>query len=80
LTDFNRSVFYDENIPADSFTPLAHAQDHHISPAKLTAVLRGGFKANKSLGLSCLPLQLLKHLGPTGIACMATFLNDSAVE
>ena len=38
------------------------------------------FKAQKSSGLSHMPLQLLKHLGPAGIKCMATFLNESAVE
>jgi hypothetical protein len=27
-----------------------------------------------------MPLQLLKHMGKTGIACMADFLNASAID
>ena len=30
--------------------------------------------------MSKVPLQLLKHLGPAGVQCMASFLNESAVE
>jgi hypothetical protein len=27
-----------------------------------------------------MPLQLLKHLGPDGVKCMAKFINDSAID
>jgi hypothetical protein len=30
--------------------------------------------------MSKLPLQILKHLGATGIECMAEFLNVSAID
>ncbi len=42
--------------------------------------MESGFKANKSSGLSQLPLHLLKHLGAAGIDCMCKFLNASAVR
>jgi hypothetical protein len=71
FTEFNKEFFYDASIPPDSYTPLSQAATQHISPAELTAVLAHNFKANKSSGLSCVPLQLLKHLGPQGIKCMA---------
>jgi hypothetical protein len=80
FTEFNKKIFYDETIPADTFTPLTQAETQHISPEELTAVLKHNFKANKSSGLSGMPLQILKHMGPAGVKCMATFLNKSAVE
>jgi hypothetical protein len=30
--------------------------------------------------MSSMPLQILKHLGDTGIACVAKFLNNSAID
>ena len=36
-------------------------------------------KLTASSGLSKLPLQLLKHLGPPGMQCLANFLNASAI-
>jgi hypothetical protein len=77
---FNEDIFFDHTIQPDAFTPLLDAADNHISKAELNDVLQHHFKANKSSGLSKLPLQLLKHLGPEGIQCMATFLNASAVD
>ena len=64
----------------DSYTPLADAPAQHISPKELEGVLRHHLKANKSPGLSEMPLQLLKHLGSQGIQCMTNFLNSSAIE
>jgi hypothetical protein len=43
-------------------------------------VLKNHFKANKSSGMSKMPLQLLKHLGTTGVESMAEFLNASAID
>jgi hypothetical protein len=43
-------------------------------------VLKHHFKANKSSGMSKMPLELLKHLGSTGVKSMATFLNTSAID
>jgi hypothetical protein len=43
-------------------------------------VLALHFKADKSSGLSQLPLQLLKHMGQTGIRCLARLFNSSAID
>ncbi len=51
-----------------------------IGPGELGEVLERYFKANKSSGLSPLPLQLLKHLGAGGVVGLCTFLNNSAVR
>lgn len=70
----------DATIPPDKFNPLQDPEAHHITEAELTEVLQYHFKANKSSGLSRLPLQLLKHLGKEGISCMTKFLNSSAID
>jgi hypothetical protein len=78
--EYNESIFYDENITPDTFTPLENAQAHHITPDELTTVLQHHFKANKSSGLSQMPLRLLKHMGPPGVQCLTSFLNSSAID
>ena len=47
---------------------------------ELRLVLEEKFKANKSSGLSPMPLQLLKHLGAGGVDGLCAFLNASAVD
>ena len=42
--------------------------------------MKDSFKANKSSGLSNMPLQLLKHLGAEGIKLVADFVNKSAID
>jgi hypothetical protein len=46
----------------------------------LKSALKDNFKANKSSGLSNMPLQLLKHLGTEGIKSVTEFLNKSAID
>jgi hypothetical protein len=53
---FNDSIFYDESIPQDAYTPLSNAQTQHITPPELTYILAQHFKAEKSSGLSSMPL------------------------
>jgi hypothetical protein len=77
---FNESIFYDEHIPTDTYTPLSHTTPHHITPAELTRILSHHFKAEKSSGMSSMPLQLLKHMGQPGIKCLSTLLNSSAID
>jgi hypothetical protein len=67
FSDYNKAMFFDESIPPDSYTALADA-------------IKYRFKANKSSGLSKMPLELLRHLGPAGISCVAAFLNASAID
>jgi hypothetical protein len=80
FTEFNRDIFFDDDIIPDEYTPLTYPANHHISPAELTDILEHRYKATKSRGLSELPPQLLKFLGKTGIQSLATFLNASAIE
>ena len=77
---FNEGIFYDANITPDGFTPLASPSRHHITAAELSSVLEQNFKAEKSTGFSPMPLHLLKHMGLTGVQCLATLLNRSAIE
>ena len=77
---FNKSILYNAAIPPDKFMLLKNDAANFITLAELASDLHHHFKENKSSGLSKMPLQVLKHLGPTGIACMTTFLNDSAIK
>jgi hypothetical protein len=53
---FNESIFYDDTIPQDTFTPLNDTQANCITTEELNTVLQHHFKANKSSGLSAMPL------------------------
>jgi hypothetical protein len=79
FTEFNRNIFYDDDIIPDHYTPLANPENHHISTEELTDILKHKYKATKSRGFSKMPPQLLKFLGDTGISSLANFLNDSAI-
>ena len=37
--EYNESIFYDEKIIPDMYTPLANKTAQHITPAELTDVL-----------------------------------------
>jgi hypothetical protein len=80
FTTFNKNIFYNKDIPPDTYTPLTNPTDHHISPEELTEILKHKYKAAKSRGLSRLPPQLLKFLGEEGITSLAAFLNASAID
>ncbi len=53
---FNESIFYDSTIARETLSPLADPRPHHTTPAELTHVLTHHFKADKSSGLSPMPL------------------------
>lgn len=76
---FNQQLFHDPTIPPDHFSHLQVPEDHIITAEELTHVTAKHFHANKSSGLSPLPLQLIKHIGPAGNIPMARFLNESAI-
>jgi Reverse transcriptase (RNA-dependent DNA polymerase) len=78
--EHNRALFHNPALPLETFTPVATPAQHHITPDELKSTLQHAFKANKSSGMSSMPLQVLKHLGDKGIACMAHFLNKSAID
>ena len=80
FTKLNESIFFDPTITPDTFTALTDPHTHHITTAELTNVLNYHFKAEKSSGLSQMPLHLLKHMGPAGIQCLVQIFNSSAID
>jgi hypothetical protein len=79
FASFNQQLFHDPTIPPATFEPLEDPTPHLITPEEIIHVTKHHFRANKSSGLSPLPLQLLKHIGPTAAAPLAHFLNTSAI-
>ena len=55
FTYYNKTLFHDEDLIPDHYTPLTTPEDHLISPEELTAILEKKYKAMKSRGLSTLP-------------------------
>jgi hypothetical protein len=76
---FNQTLFHDPSIPPTSFQPLEDPDNHRITPEEIIHTTKHHFRANKSSGLSPLPLQILKHFGPKAAAPLATFLTTSAI-
>jgi hypothetical protein len=77
---FNESGFFYSTIATDKFTPLSNTAPQYITKEELTSVIALHLKADKSTGLSQMPLHLLKHMGPAGIECLAALFNSSAID
>jgi hypothetical protein len=77
---FNAKIFYDPKIAPDEFTPLLNPTPMYITGRELRSVLALHFKADKSSGLSQMPVHLLKHMGCAGTECLATLYNKSAID
>jgi hypothetical protein len=56
FTEYNKTIFYDETIKEDVYTPIANKEENYIQPAELLNIIQHKFKANKSSGLSAMPL------------------------
>jgi hypothetical protein len=54
--EFNKEIFYDDKIPEETHTTLADKEENYITTAELTDTLKHKFQANKSSGLSPMPL------------------------
>jgi hypothetical protein len=80
FAEYNSKMFNDPTLPEESYTPIAAPATQHITQAELTHTIKHAFKANKSSGLSQMPLQILKHMSAEGIGCVASFLNKSAID
>jgi hypothetical protein len=76
---FNQQLFHDPTIPPDTFKPLDNPEDNQITAEEIINTTKHHFRANKSSGLSPLPLQILKHFGSNAAAPLAHFLNTSAL-
>jgi hypothetical protein len=53
---FNQNLFHDPAIPPSTFTPLEDPDAHKITPEEIIHITKHHFRANKSSGLSPLPL------------------------
>jgi hypothetical protein len=73
-------LYYNSEIPVDSFKVPEDIENTKITAAEVKHVLDSHFKANKSTGLSSLPLQCLKWLHVDTHPVIADFLNKSAIE
>jgi hypothetical protein len=73
-------LYFDEHIPGDSFTVPTDIDNAKITAMEVKNVLQSHFRANKSTGLSCLPLQCLKWMRTQAHPAIADFLNKSAIE
>ena len=73
-------MFFDKQIPGDEFVMPADIESATITAAEVKQVLESHFQANKSTGLSSLPLQCLKWMGAQAHPTIADFLNKSAIE
>jgi hypothetical protein len=80
FSKLNKQLFYDEHIPEEYYTPPVNKEANYITTEEINDILKHKFKANKSSGMSALPLQLLKHMGHEGVKNLTTFLNRSAID
>ena len=64
----------------DKFELPADIDNAKITAAEVKQVLESHFQANKSTGLSSMPLQCLKWMGAQAHPTIADFLNKSAIE
>ena len=80
FTEHNRTLFHNPNLPDEEYTPVTKPATQHITPEELKYTLQHAFKANRSSGLSDMPLQVLKHLSVEGIERIAELLNKSAID
>ena len=73
-------MYYDDNISADVFVVPDNIHNAKITTTEVKQVLESHFKANKSTGLSQLPLQCLKWIHSEALPTITDFLNKSAIE
>ena len=73
-------MYYDDNISADVFVVPDNIDNAKITTTEVKQVLESHFKANKSTGLSQLPLQCLKWINAEVLPTITDFLNKSSIE
>ena len=56
FAEFNQDLYYNSELPVDSFKIPEDIENTKITTAEVKNVLDSHFKANKSTGLSRLPL------------------------
>ncbi len=73
-------MYFDQQIPVDHFELPDKLAAAKITPEELKHVLQTHYPANKSTGLSNMPMQCVKWLGDKALPTIAEFLNKSAIE
>jgi hypothetical protein len=73
-------LYYDQNIPVDHFALPDDLENARITPEELQHVLQMHYPANKSTGLSNMPMQCIKWLSEKTLPTIADLLNKSAIE
>jgi hypothetical protein len=56
LADLNKNIFYDDTITEDGYRDINDKIEHYISTEELKHTIQQHFRANKSSGLSQMPL------------------------
>ena len=77
---FNQNLFYKPEATEDQFVAVTDVANNKLQVSEVQHVLQKHFKANKSTGLSLLPLQCLKWMGTASVPILTDFINNTAVE
>ena len=56
MIDHNKKIFWDKNVEEEEYIAVGNRAKMYISEEELKATLRDNYKANKSSGLSNMPL------------------------
>ena len=56
IAELNKEIFFDESIEEEGYKEIEDKQANYISPVELRQTIEHHFSANKSSGLSKLPL------------------------
>jgi hypothetical protein len=56
LIEHNKKIFWNENIEDEEYTPVNNREMNYITEDELKSTLRDSYKANKSSGISNMPL------------------------
>jgi hypothetical protein len=77
---FNEQLYYNEQLPEDRFELPVDIEKAKVTTQELQTVLELHYPANRSTGLSHMPTQCIKWLGPKALPTIAEFINKSAIE
>ena len=56
LMEHNKKIFWNENVEDDEYTPVDNREKNYITEDELKSTLQESYKANKSSGISNMPL------------------------
>jgi hypothetical protein len=56
IADLNKKIFFDKSIEEEAYRAIVDKKANYISPEELKQTIEHHFSANKSSGLSKLPL------------------------